>query len=247
MKDVGVLTKAWLALRSAVYWLLSIMVLILVVIGIYLAFPFSISTRYKVGSLWAKFNVWLLKVVCGLSYRVTGAENIPDSSVIILSNHQSTWETYALQAIFPEQTWVLKKELMKVPLFGWGIAMVKPIAIDRKAGRKAVEQLVEQGKRKLDEGRCVVIFPEGTRVLPGEKKRYKLGGAILASHVKQPIIPVAHNAGKFWPRHGFIKWPGEIQVHIGKPIYGYGREPAEIIKEVQEWIEGEYQKMDGDK
>ncbi len=244
MKEINLITKLFLILRSAIYWLLSILMLLLVVTGVLLSFPFSISIRYKVGSQWAKFNVWLLKVLCGLRYEILGTENIPNNAAIILCNHQSTWETYALQAIFPEQTWVLKKELMKVPVFGWGIAMIKPIAIDRSAGRKAVEQLVEQGKQKLDEGRCVVIFPEGTRVKPGEKKRYKLGGAILASNVKHPIIPVAHNAGQFWPRHSFIKWPGTIQVHIGQAIEGYGREPTEIIKEVQDWIEAEYKKMD---
>lgn len=244
MKDASVITKLFLILRSAIYWVLSILVLAMVVSGLLLSFPFSISTRYKIGSLWAKFNVWLLKVLCGLRYEITGIENIPKDAAIILCNHQSTWETYALQAIFPEQTWVLKKELMKVPLFGWGVAMIKPIAIDRKAGRKAVEQLVEQGKHKLDNGCSVVIFPEGTRVEPGDKKRYKLGGAILASHVKHPVIPVSHNAGRLWPRHSFIKWPGLIQVHIGKAIDGFGREPSEIMKEAQEWIEGEYKKMD---
>jgi len=243
LKDASLITKLFLILRSAIYWLLSIFVLIIVVSGILLAFPFSISTRYKIGSQWAKFNVWLLKVLCGLRYEITGRENIPKEAAIILCNHQSTWETYALQAIFPEQTWALKKELMRVPVFGWGVAMIKPIAIDRSAGRKAVEQLVEQGKQKLDEGRCVVIFPEGTRVEPGDTKRYKLGGAILASNVKQPIIPVSHNAGRLWPRHSFIKWPGIIQVHIGEAINGFGREPKEIIKEVQEWIEAEYKKM----
>ena len=237
------MTKLFLAIRSSIYWILSIWVLAMVVAGLMFSFPFSISTRYKIGSLWAKFNTWLLKVLCGLRYEITGSENIPDTAAIILCNHQSTWETYALQAFFPEQTWVLKKELMRVPLFGWGVAMIKPIAINRKAGRKAVEQLVEQGKQKLDEGRCVVIFPEGTRVEPGDKKRYKLGGAILASKADYPIIPVSHNAGKLWPRHSFIKWPGVIQVHIGEAIKGYGREPNDIMKEVQQWIEGEYTKM----
>lgn len=195
--------------------------------------------RYRLLSQWGRFHTWLVKRLCGLGYRVHGREHLPQhGAAIILAKHQSTWETIAFQEVFaPPQTWVLKRELMWVPLFGWGLAMLRPIAIDRGAGRKAVEQIVEQGRKRLDEGIWVVIFPEGTRVAPGHKRRYGVGGAVLAAATGYPIVPVAHNAGSFWPRRGFLKKPGTIEVVIGPPIHGKGKTPEEINRQVEEWIE----------
>ena len=234
-------SRAELYLRSVLYWSISIVTMCLVVFALLLTFPFSIHIRYKVGSLWARSNIVLLRVICRLGLRVEGRENIPAGAAIVLSKHQSTWETYAFQSILPPQLWVLKKELLRVPVFGWGLALLQPIAIDRSAGKKAIDQIIEQGKQKLDQGRWVVIFPEGTRVSPGEKHRYKPGGAMLACNVDYPIVPIAHNAGEFWPKHSFIKYPGEVTVSIGPPINAYGRSPDEVNRQVEDWIETEMQ------
>jgi 1-acyl-sn-glycerol-3-phosphate acyltransferase len=211
--------------------------LVIVVAGLMMSFPFPYRIRYAIGSSWAKFNAILLRYICKLDYRIEGQENIPQGAGIALCKHQSTWETMLLQDILPAQHWVAKRELLYVPVFGWGLALLETIAIDRSAGRKAVEQLVEQGRQKLDKGRWIVIFPEGTRVSPGVKQRYKLGGAILASQVDYPVLPIAHNAGEFWPKHSFIKYPGTITVRIGKPMMCKDRKPEDIMHEVENWIE----------
>ena len=231
------MSKFELYVRATVFWVFHVVSLIIVVTGLMLTFPFSFRIRYAVGSSWAKLHSGLLRYVCKLDYHVEGLENIPKGAAIALCKHQSTWETLMLQKILPPQHWVAKRELLFVPVFGWGLALLETIAIDRSAGRKAIDQMLEQGKVKLDQGRWIVIFPEGTRVSPGIKQRYKLGGAILASKVDYPVLPVAHNAGEFWPKHSFIKYPGVITVRIGKPMYCKNRNPDDIMKEVEQWIE----------
>lgn len=202
-----------------------------------LTFPLPLSARYSFITRWAHFNLWTLRLLCGLHYRVEGAEHIPAGPAIIFCKHQSTWETLALQSVFPHQIWLLKRELLWVPLFGWGLAMLDPIAIDRRAGRKAVAQLIEQGKRHLDQGRWVIIFPEGTRVAPGQTGRYGIGGAALAQTSGYPVVPVAHNAGQFWPRRRFLKRPGTIRLAIGPLIHTEGKSAEQIRDEAREWIE----------
>ncbi len=202
-----------------------------------LTFPLPFLWRYHLTKHWALFNLWVLKTVCGLRYRLEGAQHIPDENGIIFCKHQSAWETLALQRIFPPQVWVLKRELLWVPLFGWALALMEPIAIDRKAARRALRRIVEQGKERLSRGRWVVIFPEGTRVAPGAQKRYAMGGALLAQRSGYPVVPVAHNAGEFWPRRGFIKRPGTIRVVIGPPIETKGKSAAEINELARVWIE----------
>ncbi|MBI5461968.1 MAG: 1-acyl-sn-glycerol-3-phosphate acyltransferase [Gammaproteobacteria bacterium] len=223
--------------RSSVFSVVFVTTIPLFALLTLLCFPFPFKVRYAVASRWALLNLWWLKRSCGLGYRVSGAEHIPRETAIIFSKHQSTWETLALQAIFPPQVWVMKRELLRIPFFGWALAMLGSIAIDRKAGRKAIDQLITQGRQRLDDGRWVVVFPEGTRIAPGQRGRYRIGGAVLAEHSGHPIVPVAHNAGEFWPRKGFIKRPGEIQVVIGPPIQSQGRAAAEILKEAETWIE----------
>lgn len=183
--------------------------------------------------------LFLLRHVCGIRYQLTGAENIPKTPSIILSKHQSAWETLAFQEIFPPQVWVLKKELLWIPFFGWGLAMTSPIAIDRSARKKALEQIVEQGKDRLNQGFWIVIFPEGTRIPPGQRGRYRIGGAWLATHTDTLVVPVAHNAGELWGRNSFIKYPGTITVSIGKPIDPTGMEAGELNAQVEAWIEAE--------
>lgn len=202
-----------------------------------LTFPFPFTARYAFITQWARFNLWWLRLSCGLRYVVHGRDNIPAGNAIVFCKHQSAWETLALQSIFPPQVWLLKRELLWVPFFGWGLAMLEPIAIDRRAGRKAVEQLVRQGRERLADGRWVVVFPEGTRVAPGQTGRYGIGGAVLAAASGYPVVPVAHNAGEFWPRRGFIKRPGTITVVVGPVIDPHGKDAETIKEEAKEWIE----------
>lgn len=153
-----------------------------------------------------------------------------------MSNHSSTWETFVLQSFLPPLVWVVKRELLFIPFFGWGLRAMNAIALKRGTGRQAIKQLVDEGSSRMQQGRTVMIFPEGTRVPPGEKRPYKAGGAILAEQTKFPILPIAHNAGNFWPRHSWIKWPGKIKVVIGPLIQAEDKKTSQIIKEVEQWI-----------
>jgi 1-acyl-sn-glycerol-3-phosphate acyltransferase len=225
------------ALRSLLF---NLVMFVSVLIYAPLVLPTALlpySLRYRLISQWARFQVFLLKILCGLDYRVEGQEHLPAGAAIILSKHQSAWETIAFQQIFPAQTWVLKRELMWIPLFGWALALTRPIAIDRGAGRRAVEEVVTQGRERLQSDIWVVVFPEGTRVAPGTRKRYAMGGAVLAAETGYPVVPVAHNAGSFWMRRGFLKKPGTVRVVIGPVIDPRGKKAEEIIRQVEEWIE----------
>jgi len=236
-------TKAELYIRSLVFWVFHALTVFLVVGVLLVFFWLPINQRYAIASSWAKMNINFLKMSCNLDYQIKGKENIPEEASLVLSNHQSTWETLAFQHFLPNQLWVLKKELLRVPVFGWGLALISPIAIDRSAGKKAVEQIIEQGRKKLEQGRWVIMFPEGTRIAPGVDSKYKMGGFIFASRINHPVIPVAHNAGEYWPKHSFIKHPGTITVSIGKPINADSMEPADIKKEVEGWIKQELKEI----
>lgn len=209
-----------------------------------LTFPLPLAARYRFITQWARFNLCSLALLCGVRYRVEGAENIPPGPAIVFCKHQSTWETLALQSVFPHQVWLLKRELLWVPLFGWGLAMLQPIAIDRRAGRKAVSQLIEQGRRHLDAGRWIIIFPEGTRVAPGQTGRYGIGGAALAEATGYPVVPVAHNAGEFWPRGSFLKRPGTVTLAIGPLIPAQGKTAEQIRDEARDWIEAKMREIE---
>lgn len=232
-------------IRSLIYFIL--MVLTILVFGLALAtlgWIVPMSWRQAIATGWGRSNILLLKWVCGLDYSVRGAENIPAAAHIVMSKHQSSWETITLRDILPSnQAWVLKRELMWVPVFGWALAAVKPIAIDRKAGRKAMKQVVDQGKAALAGGRNVIIFPEGTRTAPGTRKKYGVGGGMLAARAGVPVVPIAHNAGVFWARRGLKKHPGTIQVVIGEPIDTEGKDAAQIMAEVEAWIEAVQEKL----
>ena len=232
-------------LRSAIFTLgMWVVTPIFAIIAI-LTFPFPPVTRYRIISGWALSMLWWLRVTCGISYRIVGAENIPSTPSIILAKHQSAWETLAFQKIFPPQVWVLKRELLWVPFFGWGLAMTSPIAIDRAAGREALKQLVAQGKNRLAKGFWVVIFPEGTRIAPGEKGKYHIGGAWLAAHTGTTVVPVAHNAGEFWGKNSFVKKPGIITVSIGEPIATAGIKTEALNQRIETWIEQEMPVLSG--
>lgn len=198
----------------------------------------------KMASDWGRLNLRLQRLICGLDYRISGAENLPAGASIVMSKHQSAWETIALRGLLkPQQSWVLKKELMQVPIFGRGLALAKSIPIDRSAGRRAVRKVVEEGSARLAEGRYVIIFPEGTRTAPGERKKYGIGGGVLAERSGAVVIPIAHNAGVYWRRRGVKKYPGTVQVVIGPPIDCQGKRAVEIMQEVESWIESTAQEL----
>ena len=232
-------SRVELYIRSAIFWLFHVLTLLPVVGSLIVFFWLPINARYAIASSWAKINMRLLKFICNLDYEIKGKENIPQQAALVLSNHQSTWETLAFQDFLPNQLWVLKKELLKVPVFGWGLALISPIAIDRSAGKKAVDQIVEQGEKKLASGRWVIVFPEGTRISPGVDSKYKMGGFIFATRINHPVLPVAHNAGEFWPKHSFIKYPGTITVSIGDAFNAKDMDAAEVKAKVEGWIKQE--------
>jgi 1-acyl-sn-glycerol-3-phosphate acyltransferase len=205
--------------------------------GLVVAAFMPYRARYRWFSIWSLSMVWLAKVCCGVQWRVEGLENIPEQPGIVMSKHQSAWETLALQAWFRPQTWVLKRELMWIPFLGWALHMLEPIAINRASVRESMREIIRQGSLKVADGRWVIVFPEGTRVAPGKSVRFRRGGAVLATETGASITPVAHNAGEFWPRNSFIKYPGTITVRIGKPITSTGKNPEELLDFVQEWIE----------
>lgn len=206
--------------------------------------PFPPLVRYRAIMLWPRFQLWLLRHLCGLDYQVEGKEHLPPGPAIVLAKHQSTWETLALELIFPPLTWVLKRELLWVPLFGWALALLRPIAIERGSGRRAVEQVIEQGRRRLAAGLWVLIFPEGTRMAPGKRGKYKLGGALLAAATGVAVVPVAHNAGSYWPRRSFRKRPGTIHCVIGPALETRGRSAEEINAVAERWIEATMQRLE---
>jgi len=227
-----------LGFRSVLFFIFQVSTLFIFAPLVLLSFPFSYSVRYSISSAWAKLVIKGLKVICNLDFEITGAENIKGNG-IIFCKHQSAWETFALQVIFPEQCWVLKRELLWIPLFGWALALVQPIAIDRSKKSKSFRQIIKQGTQRLTSGRWVVIFPEGTRTAPGEKKKYMIGGALLAEKSGYPVIPVAHNAGEFWRRKAFIKYPGTIQVRVGEMIDSKEFSARELNQKAENWIEGQ--------
>ncbi len=232
-----------IVLRSCLFALVQFVTVTVFAVIALLTFPFRPLTRYRVVSLWARLMVIAARVICGIRYQVLGAENIPSGPCIILSKHQSAWETLAFQVILPPHVWVLKRELLWVPVFGWGLAMLSPIAIDRSSGARALRQTLEQGRERLKQGFCIVIFPEGTRVAPGARGTYHPGGAWLAVRTETPAVPVAHNAGELWRRKAFLKHPGLITISIGAPIAPQGMSPGELNFQVERWIEDEMQRI----
>lgn len=233
-----------LLLRSSLFLLGQVITAPIFTLIAFLALPLNPVTRNILISGWARSMIWWLRITCNIRHEVTGLENLPESPSIILSKHQSAWETLAFQVIFPTQVYVLKRELLWIPIFGWGLAMSSPIAIDRSAGREALKKLVANGAARLKSGLWVVIYPEGTRMAPGERGKYQIGGAWLATHTKTQVVPVAHNAGKYWAKNSFIKKPGTIQIHIGKTIQPGGLKADVLNHQVEAWIESEMAILD---
>jgi 1-acyl-sn-glycerol-3-phosphate acyltransferase len=230
-------------LRSTLFAIVQALLTIVFGTVALLTLPFAPITRYRMISAWNRIVVWAARTICGIRHEIKGLENVPDYPVIVMAKHQSAWETIALPTVFPPMSIVIKRELLMIPFFGWGMRMVSPIAIDRKAGKEALKQIVEQGKARIQNGFWILIFPEGTRVRPGEAGRYGIGGAWLAARTKIPVLPVAHNAGEVWPKNSFIKRPGVVTLSIGPVISSDGKKPDELNEAVRSWIETEMRKL----
>ncbi len=233
-------------LRSLAYF--AAMVITGLVYGLIIALigplrPAAFADRWA--TRWGRHNLRLQALLCGLHYRIEGQEHLPSQGpYIVMAKHQSTWETIGLRGILPPyQSWILKKELLSIPVFGAGLRLSQAIAIDRSAGRRAVLKVVEEGSERLADGRIVIIFPEGTRTAPGERRKYGVGGALLAARSGATVIPMAHNAGVYWRRRGVKKYPGTIQLVIGPAISPEGKKAGEIIREVEDWIETQQERL----
>jgi 1-acyl-sn-glycerol-3-phosphate acyltransferase len=203
--------------------------------------PFA--RRFALARVYAHTILWVLKWSCGLDYRIEG-EPLPPGCHIALWKHSSSWETIAMMVVFPRQVWVLKRELLWVPVVGLGLRQLHSIAIDRKAGHSAVAQVVEQGKARLAEEDWVIIFPEGTRMPAGETRRYGVSGTLLASETGKLLVPVAHNAGFYWPRRGLMKKPGTVRVVVGAPVTAAGRDVRVVNEEIQQWVEATVRRLE---
>lgn len=228
-----------MVLRSLVFLLLQTGLTVFFAVFAVCTFPLSILVRYRLITGWNRAVIWLARWICGIRYQVIGMENMPAVPAIVMAKHQSAWETIALPILLPPMAIVLKREILKIPFFGWGMAMLSPIAIDRGDGRAALKQITEQGKQRLSVGLGILIFPEGTRVAAGQVGKYGIGGAWLATHAHSLVIPIAHNAGELWPKNALLKRAGLITVSIGPVIDPAGMKPDALNQRVQAWIENE--------
>ncbi|RJF99455.1 lysophospholipid acyltransferase family protein [Noviherbaspirillum saxi] len=234
------MSTPFLFLRSVVFTLLMTVATLIWAPVCFVFAPLPYNYRYFLTGLWNRFVINSARIVCGIRYQIKGAENLPDSPAIVLSKHQSAWETIFLFYALPRPlVYVFKKELLYIPFFGWGLALLRMIPIDRSKAKDAFAHVVEQGKKRLAGGQWIIMFPEGTRSYVGKQGKYKSGGTRLAIDTGVPVIPIALNAGECWAKNSFIKKPGLITVSIGKPISSTGRTPSELMQQVENWIESE--------
>ena len=230
-------------IRSVLFFLLAIVNTIFFGIFVLPLCFIRFEWGYDSAKGWGIVTLWLAKVVCGIDYTVRGLENIPAHPCVSMAKHQSAWETVFILCTIPRAVWIIKRELQWLPIIGWVLYALKSIAIDRKSGKRAVDQIEEQGRDRIAQGLWISIFPEGTRVAPGKRGRYGIGGAWLAAKTGTPIMPMAHNAGECWRRNAFMKYPGKVTVSIGPLIQTAGKEPSVVIAEVENWIEAEMLKL----
>lgn len=227
-------------IRSVIFtvlmFLLTVVFGVVVLVGAVL--PLSLEQRYVIPRTWGLVLTWLAGVVCGLRYTIEGKENLPDRPFISLWKHSSSWETMAQMFVVPPASWLLKREVLWIPIVGWAVRTYKPIAIDRSAGHSAVNQVVSQGRERLAAGMGVIVYPEGTRVAPGENRKFGVSGALLACETGAPVVPIAHTSGYYWRRRSLLKRPGTIRVVIGPAIDPAGLTPRELNERAQKWIEG---------
>ncbi len=230
-------------LRSALFLLGALVVTACFGVIVPAAGVFRRRAAFALASLYCRLMLRWARWICGIRHEVEGWENVPAFPVVLLSKHQSAWETLFIAGYFPPQCWVVKRELLWLPFVGWGLMALRAIAIDRSSGHSAREQVVRQGGERLKEGLGVTIFPEGTRIAPGQRGRYHMGGALLAARTGTPILPMAHNAGEVWPRYAFRKRPGCVKVVIGPLIAADGRDVPALNAEVENWIEGQMRRI----
>ena len=230
-------------LRSILFLLGALLITVPFGIAVPAARIFGSEAPFWTARLYTKVMLAWVEVSCGIRYEVEGWEHVPKTPTVIMAKHQSAWETIWIESAFPSQCWIVKKELLWLPFVGWGLMAIRAIAIDRSSGSTAREQIVEQGAERLREGHWVTIFPEGTRVAPGTRGRYGIGGALLATRTGTPVLPIAHNAGEVWGRYAFRKKPGVVKVVIGPVIQAQGREVLEVNREVEAWIEGQMRRI----
>jgi len=234
-------------LRNVVPFLRSLLFAVVMVVATvvwacicFLVAPLPYNQRFWVTSRWNVFIIWCAEVICGIRYQVKGYENLPDAPAIVLSKHQSAWETiFLLPSLTRPLVFVFKKEILYIPFFGWAMALLRMIPIDRSEGKNAFAHVVRHGKRRLADGQWIIMFPEGTRIPVGKKGKYKSGGARLAVETQAVVVPIAHNSGECWPKNSFIKRPGLVTVSIGKPISPQHHTPDSLMQEVENWIESE--------
>ena len=231
-------------LRSLLFLVFEVLTVVPFALASILMLPLPLHWRYRIIVWWPSLSIWAARFFCGIRWRVLGTENLPDGPCILLSKHQSAWETMFFPFMMPrELCYVYKRELHWVPFFGWGLASLRMIHIDRDKGKDAFESVVAQGSQRIAEGRWIIMFPEGTRIAVGKRVRYKNGGSLLAVRLAVPVVPIAHNAGECWPRNSFIKKPGLITVSIGAPIASTGKTGESLMKEVETWIENEMHRI----
>lgn len=233
-----------LHLRSAAFLLFQLVTVMPYALCCLAIAPLPLHLRYRFTVGWPRMVIGAARVLCGIRWQVRGTEHLPGGRAILLSKHQSTWETFFYVSWMPrELCFVFKRELLWIPFFGWGIGLLNMIHIDRRQGRDAFESVVSQGLAKLDEGRWIIMFPEGTRTRVGSQGKYKSGGARLAVRTGAPVVPIAVNAGEVWPKGRFVKTPGLVTVSIGPPIETVGRDADAVNAEVERWIEAEMRRL----
>lgn len=230
-------------LRSSLFMLAMLITTPLIVLALLCVFWLPSRQRRLFVMPWVRLVMWFITQLLGIRTRLLGAQNIPATPCVILCKHQSAWETFALQTIFPLTAFVYKRELHWLPFFGWGIKLMPFVAIDRAAGKAALNQVAERGKQRLAAGYSVVIFPEGTRLAPGQHRRFKIGGAWLAVAAGVPVVPVALDSGECWPRNAFLKHPGTVTVSIGPAIDPAGKSAEEVNAAAERWVEAEMRKI----
>ncbi|HEX5343978.1 MAG TPA: lysophospholipid acyltransferase family protein [Duganella sp.] len=229
-----------LFLRSLIFTVVMVVSTVLWSLVCFVAAPLPYRQRFYITSRWNVFMIWCLKVICGIRYEIRGMDNLPDAPAILLSKHQSAWETIFLLPMMPRPlVFVFKKEILYIPFFGWAMALLRMIPIDRKQGKNAFKDVVRHGKRRLAQGLWIIMFPEGTRIPVGKAGKYKSGGTRLAIETGAVVVPIAHNSGECWPKNSFIKRPGLVTVSIGKPISSEGQTPDGMMQQVENWIESE--------
>ncbi|MBI5910127.1 MAG: 1-acyl-sn-glycerol-3-phosphate acyltransferase [Betaproteobacteria bacterium] len=226
-------------LRALIYYLLLVVIVVPYWVLVMCVAPLPRIPRWKIVAGWPRLAAWLAIYLLGIRYEVRGRENIPAEPVVILSKHSSAWETLAYSEIFPPHVYVMKRELMWLPFLGWGLALFSPIFINRTDRMNALRRTIELGKERLAQGFSIMIYPEGTRIAVGKHGEYKLGGAYIAVQTGARVLPVAHNAGLLWPRNSFLKYPGKVTVVIGAPIASAGQTPKQLMRKVEDWIEGQ--------